>query len=343
MIAALAAALIAQSGAPPLRPDFIRGVNFAHVHLPFYGYGSAKAAEQLDTLRGLGVDWIALSPFAYMRQVDQPELRFGELDPTLTAGDLVAQTEAAHARGIKVLFKPHVWSRDFYRGKWHGDIAMKTPQDTARFFEQYQQFIVEQAEIAARAKADALSIGLEYVQLTRPEHTARWRRLIAAVRDRYRGPLTYGAHHHQEAFQIEFWDALDAIGVHGYFPLSTSAGEGEVTAAEVAAAWAPHLDLLAPLAARFGKPIVLTEIGYPAHRGALREPWSSNGALPEDPRLQAIAYEGTLSALGARPFIRGVFWWKWFSGGAKNPGDSDPYQPTPAAESVLRRWFARPR
>lgn len=329
---------------PPLRPDFIRGVNFAHVHLPTYGYGSARAKAELDRLRDLGVNWIALSPFAYMRRVDEPEIVFGDIDPTLDSASLVQQTQDAHQRGIKVLLKPHIWSSDFYRGKWHGDIAMKTPEDSARFFDRYRAFMVGHARLAAKANADALSIGLEYVRLTTPEHAARWRQLIAAVREVYSGPLTYGAHHEREVFQIEFWDQLDAIGLSGYCPLAVRSSEHEVTPEEVAAAWQPHLDRLAALAKHFEKPVVLTEVGFPSHTGALREPWRSDGSLPEDQRLQAIAYQGTLAALGAAPFIRGVFVWKWFSGGAHNPGEDDPYEPADKqAEQVLRRWFrARP-
>jgi hypothetical protein len=140
--------------------------------------------------------------------------------------------------------------------------------------------------------------------------------------------------------QIEFRDDLDAIGIHGYFPLAVDARTA--TAADVAAAWRPHLDRLAPLAKRWDKPIVFTEIGYPSHAGALREPWASDGSRPVDQRLQAVAYEGTLAALGAMPWVRGVFFWKWFSGGASNPAESDPYEPeAKEAEHVLARWYSR--
>lgn len=328
---------------PPLRQDFIRGMGFAHVHVPTYGYGSSRAGRELDRLAKLGTDWIALSPFAYMKRVDRPEISFGELDPTLTASDLIRSVEQAHARGIKVLLKPHIWSSEFWsNGKWHGDIAMTSPEDTERWFRFYGRFIVQQAKIAAQARADALSIGLEYVRMTQPEHTQRWRQLIAEVRRHYSGPLTYGAHHDREVFHIEFWDRLDAIGVHGYHPLNVGKPDDQVTANDVALAWQPHLDRLALLSDKYKKPVIFSEVGYPSHRGALREPWKSDGKLPPDERLQAIAYQGTLAALNHAPWVRGAFFWKWFSGGTDNPAEEDPYEPADKeAEMVLRRWFRR--
>jgi hypothetical protein len=336
-------ALAELPSAPPLPAGFIRGIGYAHVHVPFYGYGSSRSAHELDRLKELGADWIALSPFAYMKKVDRPEIAFGDLDPTLTAEDLIRETKQAHERGIKVLLKPHIWSSEFWsNGKWHGDIAMKSKAETDRWFELYGEFIRGQAEIAAAAGVDALSIGLEYVKLTVPENSTRWRKLIREVRAKYKGPLTYGAHHDRELDQIEFWDELDAIGVHGYFPLSVDKKEKEIAAEDVAKAWSPHLLRLAALAEHWKKPIVLTELGYPSHTGALARPWHSDPSLPEDQRLQAVAFQGTLSALGASPFIRGVFFWKWFSGGNDNPAEDDPYEPTDKeAESVLRRWYRR--
>jgi hypothetical protein len=326
--------------ATPLPSDFVRGMTFAHVHSRSWGYGSDRAREELGRLRSVGVDWIAISPFAYQRSVDSPLLYYGFGDPTLLESDLEKVAAHAHELGIKVLLKPHIWSSDFWRaGKWPGDIAMKNAEDDAAWWRRYSEYILAQAEIAARAKIDALSIGHELVRMTGKEHTARWRALIASVRAIYKGPLIYGAHHDREAQEIEFWDALDAIGVHAYFPLGGADLErGDADA--VARAWKPHLDALQQLTARTKKPVVFTEIGFPSHRGALTTPWHADGSLPVDEDLQARAYEGTLRAIAGAQFVRGVFWWKWFSGGPANPHEREPYDPAgKAAEVVLRRWF----
>lgn len=316
-------------------------MSFAHVHARGWGYGSDRSKRQLSELRSIGVTWISISPFAYQRRVDEPVLYFGPGDPTLLDRDVAAVTADAHALGLKVLLKPHIWSHEFWTGgKWHGDIAMKTDEDRVEWWNNYTKYILHNAELATRAQADALCVGLEYVQMTTPPHTPRWRTLIAEVRARFSGPLTYGAHHSREVEEIEFWDALDAIGVHAYYPLGRT--HETASAEDVRRAWLPHLASLRALSERFDKPIVFTEIGYPAHRGALEEPWRSVSELPIDEELQARAYEGTLRALSEAPFIRGVFFWKWFSGGRENPHEHDPYDPSGrAAERIIRRWFAQ--
>src|SRR5262249_37074223 len=163
------------------------------------------------------------------------------------------------------------------------------------------------AALAEKAHMDGLCIGLELVKMTRADHLSRWRELIASVRTLYHGPLTYGAHHFDEVQQVEFWDRLDAIGVSAYYPLG---GEELATAEDVERAWARYLAGLGKLAEKWKKPVVFTEVGYPAHKGAMREPWKTDDSLPLDEGIQARAFEGTFRALSHAPFVRGVFVWK---------------------------------
>ena len=62
---------------------------------------------------------------------------------------------------------------------------------------------------------------------------ARWRQIIAAIRQVYHGKLTYGGN--WDSFnEVTFWDALDYIGVLAYFPLTKTPNP---SSAEIAAAW----------------------------------------------------------------------------------------------------------
>jgi hypothetical protein len=58
---------------------------------------------------------------------------------------------------------------------------------------------------------------------TAVERPDDWRRRIADVRRVYSGKLTYAVNWHREVEEVSFWDALDPIGVQGYFPLATAA------------------------------------------------------------------------------------------------------------------------
>jgi hypothetical protein len=346
MSALLLTLLVAQPIPPPEALEFIRGMSFAHVHAPGFGYGSDRAKKQLEKLKALGVDWVSITPFAYQPHVDQPELQFpgdGHAgDPTLTEGDLIKVIGEAHALGIKVLLKPHIWSNEFWRGgKWQGDIKMKNEVDADAWFQHYTAFIVHMAKLATRAHADALSIGGEYVAMTGPEHTSRWRQLAAAARISYAGPLTYCAHHDREPEQIQFWDSLDWIGVNAYFALGAELEKDDVTVEAIATEFLKQLKRFEAVADKKKKPVVLTEIGFPSHAGALSEPWKSDTDRSMNEPLQARAYDAALTAIDQAPWVRGVFFWKWFSGGRSNPFEKDPYQPEgKQAEKVLVRWFS---
>jgi hypothetical protein len=349
----LVAACLAADTPPPSVPavvpkmiPFMRGMGFAHVHAPNVGYGSTMAKKELVKLRSLGIDWISISPFAYMPKIDEPELLFGNEghhhgDATLTEHHLIQAIADAHALGIKVMMKPHLWAREFGEGKWQGDIKMKTPADTDAWFAHYTSYVVDLAKLASRAHADAFGVGVEYVQMTKPEHTSRWRQLIAAARLAYSGPITYCAHHGDEVFDLRFWDSLDWIGVDAYFPLPAELEKKDAPLEDISAAFMAHLEQLRPLADRYKKPIVLTELGYPSHAGAFSEPWKSDRDRPIDEDVQARGYEAALSAVADAPWVRGVFFWKWFSGGRSQPFEHDPYQPDgKEAEQVIKKWFA---
>jgi hypothetical protein len=107
---------------------------------------------------------------------------------------------------------------------------------------------------------------------------------------------------------------------------------------ELAAAWDPILSKLEDVSRRFDRPLILTELGYPATAGAAAEPWRERGA-PADPWIQARCYEAALRALEGRSRIEGAFWWLWE--GTAQPPFRDPsfsIQGKPAA-FVVARWF----
>lgn len=51
--------------------------------------------------------------------------------------------------------------------------------------------------------------------------TVRWPPLIAAVRRRFTGPLTYAANWDPGYKAVPFWSLLDYVGIDEYHPLRT--------------------------------------------------------------------------------------------------------------------------
>jgi Glycoside Hydrolase Family 113 len=344
--AGLAALLLV--AAAPVRPapralprDFQRGVCYAHLHSPGYGYGSARSRETLLRLRALGVDCVSITPFGYMHGVTWPHVRMPR-DPSLGDSLLLRELATIRGLGMRALLKPHLWSRDFYRGRWTGEIAMGSAADWNSWFAEYGRFLLHYAEIAERGRADALCIGNELGAATR-ERPEDFRRLIEQVRRVFHGKLTYAANWHDEFERIAFWDALDWIGVNAYFDLSRA---GTPTVGEIEQAWGPVAGRMHRLSVRWKRPVVLTEVGFrsvshPATRTYSWQEFDLDGR--PDLEAQRACYEGTFRALWGRPWLLGLYWWKWYtSAEGEDEGTTLDFTPEgKPAERVLARYYRR--
>lgn len=136
-------------------PLTVRGFNYAHLHRPGFGYGSARSAAQRQRLFQLGVRDIALNPFAYQPDLHQPSLQWGG-DPTLSLDALRAEAMAIRSMGMRVHLKPHLWSWSFSGGLFPGDIEMGSSSDWQRWFERYAGFVEEIAALAQEVEATCL-------------------------------------------------------------------------------------------------------------------------------------------------------------------------------------------
>lgn len=314
---------------------FHRGIGYAHLHNRRVGYGSETSRAQLQILAALGVTHVALMPFAYMPSLEQPTLRWGG-DRSMPDDALVAEAEAIRALGMVPVLKPHIWAG---AGGFPGDMQMASTAAWQEWFAVYGRFIEEQAVLAQRMNAGLFCLGTECTHASL-QNPGAWAALAQRVRGLYSGPLTYAANWYQEIEGFTDWDAFDFIGVNAYFPLSE---RSDPTLQELMDGWTPHLDMLDRIAARFARPILFTEAGYEAIRGAATRPWNA-GRGRSDEALQARAYEALLRSCAVKPWFEGVYWWKWFTGGRDNGMDESDFVPQGReAERVLRRWFTSQR
>lgn len=310
-----------------------RGMCYAHAVgiLGDRGYGSAASGRSLDALKRLGVDWISVTPFGFQR--DSAASTFGWESIDESDERLGAVTLQAHARGIRVMLKPHIWLRP---PAWPGSIE---PADWAQWFQVYARFLSHYATLAQQQHMDALCIGNELAKTT--SHEGEWRALIAIARHEYSGPLTYGAEM-EEVFSVPFWDALDFIGVSGYYPLAPSRSPDRAT---LVAEWRPVLARLAALAKRTERRIVFTEVGYRSADFGTWKQWEITRSAPSNPSLQAAAYEAFFEAVWPEPWCGGAYFWKWFSylGHSTPDGNEWELENKPAQDVLARHYGAHPR
>jgi hypothetical protein len=298
----------------------IRGMT---VSTPTWGreWGSDAMASTVQTLDGLGVNWVSYHPYAGI--TDQGELRWREFDPRAPPDWLVRPIREAHARGMKVMVTPHLahWGSSF---GWRGAITFPDPAARARFFAAYERWLLLVA--SAVREADALVVGSELDGTI--QHEAEWRAIISSVRRVFPGPITYAANW-DKFEQVPFWDALDAAGIQAYFPVAPSPE----------AAWPAIHEKLRLFHQRTGKYVVFTELGYDAGPQAAHKPWESGSGGPEGALLQQQCLRAALRALDREPAVLGAFLWKWF------PGEEPPNDfrmSDPELRAIIAEAWSRP-
>lgn len=333
LVFVLLAGAAAPAGAAPAWPTApIRGMT---VSCPWWGevWGTHHMEVALRELSELGVEWVALHPYARVR-------RDGSIQawPAAEVGYLSRAVELAAQSQTQLFWTPHLAHWGSF--SWRGAIDFGADEAAwSRFFAGYERFIVDQARFAERARVPLLSVGVE---LERTVHREReWRRIIRAVRSVYRGRLTYSANWDGFA-RVPFWDALDLIGVQAYFPLAPEAAP-EPSVSEIEAAWTGHLERLRTLSRQHGdKPVLFTELGFSRSSRAATQPWLPR--VDEEPavlRLRQRLLETSLSVVERTPWVAGLFFWKWIPG--QLGAERDFSMRDPEARAVLRSRWARAR
>ena len=337
MPAAGRATALDDAGSPAAGPAapaaFLRGVSFAMLNRLDGGYHAPAVDARLERLARLGADAVSLMPFAYQGDPHRPDLVALARGPeSETDVGLVHAARRAHAHRLRVLWKPQIWVGG---RSWTGEIGMTDEADWAAWWERYRRFILHHALVASWARAELFAVGVELDGTA--GRAAEWRRLIADVRRIFPGRVVYAANWDRAA-EIPFWDALDLVGIDAYRPLAASDRAGP---AELAAGARREVDELAALARRAGRPVLLTEVGFAARRGAWMAPHAEGGEYSEAD--QAAAYRALFAALGRPPWLAGVFVWKAFSGAPDGAATRPDFRflGRPAAGEI-GRYFAAP-
>jgi hypothetical protein len=314
---------------PPM-PTPIRGMT---VSSRAWGgeWGTPAMAATLDDLRSLGVNSIAIHPYAQIHEDGRVSFTSSSEDPAYLSTPL----EWARERGMGVMFIPHIayWGTKF---SWRGAINFETAVEWDRFFDDYQVWIVRMARIAQKHGAGLFCVGLEFTYAQKFE--ARWREIIAAVRAVYRGKVTYGGN--WDSYQeVKFYDALDYVGVLAYFPLTRTPNP---SLEQIADGWRNHLANLKTLSARIGKPLLFVEIGYNESARAASDPWDFPKGGPNAAEIQLRCIEAALRLGASESALAGMFFWKWFPPAPVEAEETFDLRGSSIKKLIARYWAGQP-
>jgi len=321
-------------GKKTFRPVFQKGM--CYTTWSKAAYMSTKSGKSLAKLKDINVEWVAILSTWYQDNCFSIAIFPTSKSPS-DAGVRKAIKEA-HDLGLKVMVKPHLDILDTKYGTWRGEIACMKEPDWNIWFDNYKNFLLHYAKIAEETGAEMLCMGTELTAAS-ATHEHKWREIIAAIRDVYKGDLTYAANWSEEYLQIRFWDALDYAGIDAYFPLSN---KDKPTYEELMESWQRWVPEIEEWQKRVNKPVIFQEIGYRSASGAARYPWEHSPGPKVDQELQKDCYRAIVDTFWDKEWFYGIYWWDWGTdirmGGKTNRGFTPQNKP---AQDYLEQIYKR--
>jgi hypothetical protein len=298
-------------------------------------YSTNDSDRSLELLAITGANWISLIVTCYQDNLASTTISCASDPRTVTDADLVRAIQKAKSLGLKIMLKPHLdLSND--PSHWRGQINFGSDETAwSQWFDSYQTFIVHYAQLAQTNGVNQFSVGTELEGTTHRE--TDWRGIVSAARAVFSGPLTYAANQGGEEVSLQFWDALDLIGIDAYVSLTN---KNNPTVAELKAGWMPHLTVFQALSQQWNKPVIFTELGYRSIDGTNQAPWNwqTNGAV--DLQEQADCYQAFFETFVNQPWFQGVFWWYWQTDPNQGGTSDKDYTPhNKPAEIILHAYY----
>ncbi len=282
----------------------------------------------VQELQDLGVNSISL--IVPKVQKDVRSTGFYD-DPWITPADgsLRLAAREAHRQGMTVFLFPIVYVEKLGEGEWRGTLA---PASWDEWFRNYDEMVLHYARLAAEERIEFFSVGSELCSTER--FRDRWRGLIRKVRRVYPGQITYSANW-DHLDPVSFGAELDFLGMNAYYEV----GKGDSPEIDsMVARWKEiQKGVRSWRAANGGKPLVITEVGYPSRTGASRDPWNYFGEGDPDEEEQRKCYEAFVRAWKGETMLQGVYFYLWWGEGGA--GDKDYTPRGKSAEEVIRNWY----
>ena len=290
-------------------------------------------------------DWITMVSYGVQDDYDSPTMgdnRGDSLEVVRRESIWKGQIDIAHSSGFKVFMKPHVWVHNTSGGKWRSDIFPANEDNWKLWENNYREYILLYANIAAQNNVEMFCIGTELSRLS-VEKTDFWEDLIREVRTIYSGKITYAANWNTEFEEITFWDKLDYIGIQAYFPLVRNKYP---TVEQLSKGWDKYSPAMEAIHKKYNLKILFTEMGYKSTADSAIEPWEwienySNADQLVSTETQANCYRAFFNTIWRKEWFAGVHIWQlrsdYGANGLKNKMDFTP-QGKPA-ENVIAKGF----
>jgi hypothetical protein len=363
-------------------PKLPAGLAIGHTIFDYFSdtYSKKYPLPTIDSVKASGVGWVAFDNYNTYTSLEPPVISvfppvfFPEYAMREASdSELGVMISKAHADGLKfALFSELNWSglsaqtagvtagllndqaKAEKRLRELADaLANPTPSVTKfwdDWFTSYSKFIIHQADIAQANGAEMLGIGKQLGPVIAYENLARWKALIAKVREHYKGILVYVASEGKdwsEASGFPAWSELDALAM-------TVGNQSPATQGRSLAQIQKDMKVMLdekfkPSATQNNKKVYL--LTY--FQAATTQEWfeagpitGGHGHIVQDQMAQAKLYEALFQTIKSETWVAGVFtwgyWWRTDLQTLITPGDSavdksSNVRNQPAME-IIKKW-----
>jgi hypothetical protein len=314
----------------------LRGVHFVPARNP-------ETKHFLSLVKN-NIEWIALTTFAWQQTPESDSIKMPPLNEfgwSKKDSSIFKTVKFAKKHGIRTFLQPKILIENS-KNTATQDIHFENDTLWQNWSTDYQNFILQQANIAQKSGVDVFCMGTELSQLTMA-HPDFFENLIDSIQLIYQGKITYAADWQTEFTALPFWTKLDYIGIQAGFSLTDNKKPSIATLKE---AWQPHFYKIKTLQQQVDRPVFFTEIGYKSTEDAAFEPRQKAGGLAGmfqkvSTRTQANCYHAFFESFWQKSWFAGAFFVDWRAnyeraGGRDSPGFSPQNK---EAEVILGKWF----
>ena len=305
----------------------INAVTFA----PFCARGTFEKEETRQSLKLMkektGANYVIFAPNGVQKTAFSETIDY-RTKRNVSDEELTAMIAYAKQLGLKVALKPTANCED---GTWRAHINffdedVVCEPKWSNWFASYRAFQEHYARLAQQCGVDLFIAGCEMVQTERRE--AEWREVIAAIRRRYDGLVSYNTDKYQE-HNVKWWDAVDVISSSGYYPIQD---------------WEQELDRIEAVVKAYHKPFFFAEAGCMSRTGSKHVPnnWGIEGMLRLEEQVEW--YTTMFESCRKREWMQGYGLWEWAPAvlSAKQAYKDDSYQicQKPVQE-IIKKYYKK--
>ena len=296
-------------------PGIDPGVGFNLVSWHNFGGSGASVWENaVQTAFDAGFDDISLSPVRFYSPGAGTIAASSGNGPELS--HVAAGVARAKQLGMRVTVNPFVEPVGFTTWRGFYDPTPASSEWTS-FWNDYNDYLVDVAQMAEAEGADSMTVGTELRAMTRnPGNNSQWNSVISNVDAAFSGTIGYAANwdnYDHANVTATIWEhaSIDFMGIDSYFRNLLTNSEADASGdypnrsfiAAVEDAWNNKLDIeILPFAAArkngAGMPIEFTEIGYLPRNRTIVMPQDNSEPLDADE--QNMVFEGLMRALDGR-------------------------------------------